>query len=138
MNAYDEFANHGGGFRYRKHFWYAVRHFQRALEEIEPSSRFIWNKFTKIGKDGSESRPSREILAWQEPWFDAVTQEILVFRPDIVLFLSGTDYVTDKIQRANLDGSAVEDLVTGLSGPYGIALDLPHSPSPRGSMFSIR
>ena len=29
-----------------------------------------------------------------------------------------------KVQRANLDGSGVEDLVTGVSFPYGIALDL--------------
>ena len=35
-----------------------------------------------------------------------------------------TDYVTNKIQRANLDGSAVEDLVTsGLDNPAGLALD---------------
>ena len=30
----------------------------------------------------------------------------------------------DSIQRANLDGSGVEDLVTGLDGPSGVALDL--------------
>ena len=36
-----------------------------------------------------------------------------------------TDTGTDKIQRANLDGSGVEDLVTtGLLGPSGLALDL--------------
>ena len=36
-----------------------------------------------------------------------------------------TDLDTDKIQRANLDGSNVEDLVTtGLAGPSGIALDV--------------
>ena len=35
-----------------------------------------------------------------------------------------TDLNTGKIQRANLDGSAIQDLVTGLSGPHGIALDL--------------
>ena len=35
-----------------------------------------------------------------------------------------TDLGTDKIQRANLDGSQVEDLVTtGLISPVGIALD---------------
>ena len=35
------------------------------------------------------------------------------------------DRRTDKIQRANLDGSNIEDLVTqGLSGPAGIALDV--------------
>ena len=36
-----------------------------------------------------------------------------------------TDAGSDKIQRANLDGSQVEDLVTtGLDGPWGIALDV--------------
>ena len=36
-----------------------------------------------------------------------------------------TDAGTDKIQRSNLDGSVVEDLVTtGLDWPYGLALDV--------------
>ena len=42
-----------------------------------------------------------------------------------------TDEATSKIQRANLDGSNVEDLITtGLSAPAGIALDLG-----RGKMY---
>ena len=37
-----------------------------------------------------------------------------------------TDWGTDTIRRANLDGSGVEDLVTtGLVDPWGIALYLP-------------
>ena len=41
------------------------------------------------------------------------------------LFIYWTDFVTDKIQRANLDGSNVQDLVTqGLGVPSGIALDV--------------
>ena len=37
-----------------------------------------------------------------------------------------TDWGTDKIQRANLDGSGIEDLVSGagLDGPDGLALDM--------------
>ena len=35
-----------------------------------------------------------------------------------------TDSRTDKIQRANLNGSRVEDLVTGLDRPRRIALDV--------------
>jgi hypothetical protein len=35
-----------------------------------------------------------------------------------------TDAGTAKIQRANLDGTGVEDLVTGVLGPHGIALDV--------------
>ena len=34
-----------------------------------------------------------------------------------------TDYDTDEIQRANLDGSQVETLVTGVEAPNGIAID---------------
>ena len=40
-------------------------------------------------------------------------------------FIYWTDTGTDKIQRANLDGSNIVDLVTqGLSGPDGLALDV--------------
>lgn len=35
-----------------------------------------------------------------------------------------TDGTTQRIQRANLDGSNIEDLVTGLGSPRGLALDL--------------
>ena len=35
-----------------------------------------------------------------------------------------TDGTQHKIQRANLDGTRVEDLVTGLSDTSGIALDV--------------
>jgi hypothetical protein len=35
-----------------------------------------------------------------------------------------TDSFTAKIQRANLDGTSIEDLVTGLVDPFGIALDV--------------
>ena len=35
-----------------------------------------------------------------------------------------TDTVADKIQRANLDGSNVEDLITGLNWPADIAVDI--------------
>ena len=50
-----------------------------------------------------------------------------------------TDHGTDKIQRANLDGSSVEDLVTtGLSFPYGIALDIQSStPVPAASEWGL-
>lgn len=34
-----------------------------------------------------------------------------------------TDNRRDTIQRANLDGSGVEDIVTGLNSPYGITID---------------
>ena len=42
-----------------------------------------------------------------------------------------TDFGTGKIQRADLDGSNIEDLITtGLSSPLGIALDVSDIPPP--------
>ena len=44
--------------------------------------------------------------------------------PVPIIKLYWTDYLTGKIQRANLDGTEIEDLVAGLDAPEGIALDV--------------
>ena len=49
--------------------------------------------------------------------------KVLVVDPDSPP-IYWTDWGTDKIQRVNLDGSNVEDLVTGLTHPWDIALDI--------------
>ena len=49
--------------------------------------------------------------------------EVLVVDPDAPP-IYWIDRITDKIQRANLDGSNIEDLITGLSDPRDIALDV--------------
>jgi len=57
--------------------------------------------------------------------FALVLLPALAERVDAANRMYWTDAVTRKIQRANLDGSGVEDLVTGwLSEPQGIALDV--------------
>ena len=56
----------------------------------------------------------------------ALTTEVLVTasRGEDLLTIFWTDYDTDKIQRANLDGSNIEDLVTQGLSIHGIALDV--------------
>ena len=49
---------------------------------------------------------------------------------DLTQKMYWTDTIADRIQRANLDGSRVETLVTGVDAPKGIALDLG-----RGKMY---
>ena len=44
-----------------------------------------------------------------------------------------TDWHAGKIHRANLDGTNVEDIITGLSGPQYIALDV----SPPASSITV-
>ena len=50
--------------------------------------------------------------------FDAVVT------PTLTNFMYWTDQGTDKIQRSNLDGTQVQDIVTGQEVPPGIALDV--------------
>ena len=55
-------------------------------------------------------------------WFDQATPNFGAFGEDEAQQMYWTNTEASKIQRANLDGSNVEDLVTGLGKPYGIAL----------------
>ena len=74
-----------------------------------------WTAFTDgyrtwaNGPYGLQRRLNTEEFPWERP---APTT------------LYWTDTGTNKIQRANLDGSQVEDVLTGLSVPVGLALDV--------------
>ena len=59
-----------------------------------------------------------------------LTQVLVVDRNSPPIYW--TDVLTEKIQiqRANLDGSNVEDLITGLESPRGIALGIPSEAVP--------
>ena len=89
----------------------------------------------------STHNPGQEVVAWQPlaqipPLVVAEVDGVPPRREAVAQQADGTpkmywtDSGTDKISRANLDGTEVEDLVTGLSGPllfhgpWGIALDV--------------
>ena len=54
----------------------------------------------------------------------AVTVTVGPTVPPTGAYMYWTDWGTGKIQRANLNGTQIQDIVTGLSGPRGIALDI--------------
>jgi len=92
LEVYDKFANGGGGFKYGGHFWNAIKHFQSCMAGIEQSTRFTSNNLVKIGKAWGKGRPPRQVLDWQESWFQIVKQEVQLLKPDVVIFFSGPDY----------------------------------------------
>ncbi len=51
------------------------------------------------------------------------TQKQIVFTL-VVVKMYWINRGTDKIQRANLDGTNVRDIITGLNDPSGLALDI--------------
>ncbi|RIK75032.1 hypothetical protein DCC62_14100, partial [candidate division KSB1 bacterium] len=68
-----------------------------------------------------------KLISQKKLWAGLLAALLVVAHVDAGLAQSKM-YWTDpgyaRIQRANLDGSVVEDIVIGLSFPYGIALDL--------------
>ena len=81
---------------------------------------------TKVNRKIILSIPIVVLLVWGLLGVSSVagSPEVLVVDPDSPP-IYWTDWGVDKIQRANLDGSNVEDLVTsGLTAPWGIALDI--------------
>ena len=81
---------------------------------------------TKVNRKIILSIPIVVLLVWGLLGVSSVagSPEVLVVDPDSPP-IYWTDWGVDKIQRANLDGSNVEDLVTtGLRVPWGIALDI--------------
>ncbi len=82
-----------------------------------------------LGENSLKSRARKTVTWWRKPFL-----MMLMFFGSMLLYphtgfaqnkMYWTDFSTAKIQRANLDGSSVEDLVTtGLSAPFGIALDV--------------
>ena len=71
-----------------------------------------------------------DLSAYTGTSFNVIGKGVLESPSGIALDISAgkiywTDTSTDKIQRASLDGTNVEDLVaTGLSSPYDISLDV--------------
>ena len=81
---------------------------------------------TKVNRKIILSIPIVVLLVWGLLGVSSVAgaPTVLVVDPDSPP-IYWTDWGVDKIQRANLDGSNVQDLVTtGLWGPRGIALDI--------------
>lgn len=52
---------------------------------------FAWNNVIKIGKEG-KGTPSEEIIKWQNHWFDVTREEVAVYGPNLIVFLTGPSY----------------------------------------------
>ena len=67
------------------------------------------------------TRPS--VMSLLAMYVCAIAAHVQPLRAD-VMKVYWTDRALDKIQRANLDGTAIEDLVTGLSTPLDLKIDI--------------
>ena len=97
---------------------------------LHGGGRFEAGGNIRLGWLTLENRGALRVLTHYAPSGETVScdlstgPEILVVDPDSPP-IYWTDYGTDTIQRVNLDGSNVQDLITsGLASPNGVALDV--------------
>jgi hypothetical protein len=89
IEIYREFYLEGGIDSYSGPFW---NEFKRIRNEIvnEKNALFLWNNVNKIGRIGKGN--IREINEIQFNYFQIIKEEIRLFKPNIMIFLTGPDY----------------------------------------------
>jgi hypothetical protein len=88
---YREFYLEGGIEKYSGPFW---NEFKRIKNELlkEKNALFLWNNINKIGKIGKGN--IQEINDIQFNYFQIIKEEIRLFKPNIMIFLTGPQYDT--------------------------------------------
>lgn len=97
LKTYSDFYNSNYCYSpYDGQFWNGVSKIKKALaEKLKDSGKatsVIWNNLIKIGKAKAKGAPSEAILKFEDAWFDVISFEISVLKPNIVIFLSGPNY----------------------------------------------
>ena len=85
--------------------------------------RMYWTSGCKIQRADLDGDPNVEELV---PSSKGIKEGIALDTNANKMYWTVWNAATDKIQRANLDGSDVEDIIIGLKSPRGIALDIPN------------
>ncbi len=78
--------------KYRKSsFWKAFRFFEEKIREenSDKTVYFSWNNISKIGRPNKKTGVSKEVRLVERQYFSVIKQEVDLFQPDIVIFLTG-------------------------------------------------
>lgn len=56
---------------------------------------FVWNNILKLGKSGDSGRPISKVTELENEYFNLLTKEIEIIKPDVCIFLTGPNYDND-------------------------------------------
>ncbi len=92
LDLYEHFYLENRCYSYGGQFWNGINRFKQHLKlsEIDKSA-FVWNNVVKIGKCG-KGNPIKEVLDIQKHYFNVITTEIEILRPNYLVFFSGPNY----------------------------------------------
>lgn len=110
LKTYSDFYNSDHCYSYGGQFWNGVSKFRDAMaEKLRPSGKtlsIVWNNLIKIGKAEGKGAPSEDALLWGDKWFDVISHEMEVLKPNIVVFFTGPNY--DKYISRIFNGATFE------------------------------
>ena len=89
LNRYDIFYLKRGYEGYGGHFWNFIRKLKNS--EIDKKIGYVWNNVLKIGKCG-KGYPEQGLINYTFEYFNVISQEIEILKPNVLLFLSSYRY----------------------------------------------
>ncbi len=107
MNKYKDFITIKQPYKgYKKSaFWKGYNFFRKELIKKYPEKKlyFIWNNISKIGKSHGRVGVSKDIQKLERHFFPVFREEILILKPDIVIFFTGNRDGDIKYHFPNID-----------------------------------
>ena len=91
MGVYEGF-NLGRG--YNSTFWQWAHKINGMLGNPDTNC-FVWNNILKFGKECEKGSPEHYITELENKYFNVITDEMSILKPDVCIFLTGPSYDTE-------------------------------------------
>ena len=82
------------GAEYNSPFWQYAHWFNKELNGYDEHN-FVWLNINKFGRGKGKGRPEQEVLDNEVRFYNLLSEELSVLKPDVCLFLTGPDYDKD-------------------------------------------
>ncbi len=93
MNGYEKFfvnKNFYDGYK-KSVFWQGFNYFKKELDSNFKDKKitYIWNNISKIGRNDGKTGVTPDIRKLERESFNVIKDEIMILKPDIVIFFTG-------------------------------------------------
>lgn len=90
-------------------FWRTMYYINKIFGN-EDSYCFVWNNILKLGKSGDSGRPTSRVTELENKYFNLLSKEIEIIKPDVCIFLTGPKYDNDiKAKITDVKFEAIKD-----------------------------
>jgi len=90
ISIYEKFYLNNGIKSYKGPFWNEFKRIKKEIKKHNNSSVIIWNNINKIGRIGKGNLDAINKIQFEN--FMVIKDEIKILKPNIIIFLTGTDY----------------------------------------------